>query len=71
MPWIDTRLKLFPILSWMFKQPNSPQTEFQMKRMGERQALVEKGQQGPGVNERDLLSRFMEAQASDPSLPPW
>ena len=71
MPWIDTRLRLGPILSWVFKQPNSPQMEFQFKRMGERQALAENHQEGPGVNERDLLSRFMEAQASDSTLPPW
>lgn len=69
VPWVDTQLKLGPLMSRLFKQPDSPQMIFQFARMAERQAAGEKGQDA-GLNGRDLLSRFMEAQANDPSLPP-
>ncbi|MCJ1393736.1 hypothetical protein MMC18_006612 [Xylographa bjoerkii] len=71
MPWIDTKLQYRPIMSRIFQQPNSPQMDFQFARMAERQAMAAKPQHRESLNERDLLSRFMEAQMGDPTLPPW
>ena len=71
MPWIDTHLQLSPILSRLFKQPDSPMMTFQFARIAERQAQLEKPQGSSSINNRDFLSLFMEAQANDPSLPPW
>ncbi|MCJ1384344.1 hypothetical protein MMC17_007460 [Xylographa soralifera] len=71
MPWIDTKLQYRPIMSRIFKQPNSPQVDFQFARMAERQAIAAKPQERETLNERDLLSWFMEAQMADPTLPPW
>ena len=45
--------------------------DFQFARMAERQAMAENPKEDENVNDRDLLSRFMEAQMSDPTLPPW
>ncbi|MCJ1244003.1 hypothetical protein MMC30_001200 [Trapelia coarctata] len=70
VPWVDTQLKLGPTMSRLFKQPDSPQMTFQFTRMAERQAAAEKPEE-VDLNKRDLLSRFMEAQANDLTLPPW
>ena len=57
-------------MSRIFEEPNPAPVNFQLARMAERQAVAAKPE-GESLNERDLLSRFMEAQISDPTLPPW
>ena len=58
-------------MSRLSKDAISPQTAFQMARMAERQALAENGGEDTGLNDQDLLSRLLEEQANNPSLPPW
>ncbi|KAI9645309.1 hypothetical protein NHQ30_006045 [Ciborinia camelliae] len=69
MPWIDTFLRINPLLSKLRPQPVSPIAKFSMARIQERKI---RGEQGTSeVNDRDLLSRFLEAQAQNPGTPPF
>ena len=69
MPWIDTFLRINPLLSKLRPQPISPIAKFSMARIQERKS---RGEQSVGeVNDRDLLSRFLIAQAQDPKTPPF
>jgi cytochrome P450 len=66
VPWIDTFLRINPLLSRFRPQPVSPVVKFSIARMQERKARSDST-----TNERDLLSRFLAAQANTPELPPW
>jgi hypothetical protein len=66
VPWIDTFLRINPLLSKLRPQPVSPIVKFSIARMQERKARSD-GE----ANDRDLLSRFLDAQANTPGLPPW
>lgn len=69
MPWIDTFLRINPLLSKLRLQPMSPIAKFSLARIQERKM---RGEQGVSeVNDRDLLSRFLAAQAQNPGTPPF
>ena len=71
IPWMDTRLHIRPMLSRIMRQPEDPIMSFQFARMGERAAMAGKPHDKSAVSKPDLLTKFMEIQASDPTLPPW
>ena len=69
MPWIDTFLRINPLLSKLRPKPMSPIVKFAMARMQERKnrGITEED----SVNNQDLLSRFLVAQAKNPLAPPF
>ncbi|KAJ8058504.1 hypothetical protein OCU04_012690 [Sclerotinia nivalis] len=69
MPWIDTFLRINPLLSKLRPKPVSPIAKFSMARIQERKMRGEQG--ASAVNDRDLLSRFIAAQAQNPGTPPF
>lgn len=71
MPWLEYFWTNNPVLRHFRGAGKSPGVVFAMARVQERKALeqgeLEKEWQ---VNNRDFLSRFMEIQAKDESVPP-
>ena len=75
MPWVDKFWNKNPYLNKLWPTTSSPIMSFAMNKAKERQA-VEKtwatyDPEAPEVNTRDMLSRFVEAQANDPNCPDW
>ena len=75
MPWIDKFWNKNPYLNKIWPTTSSPIMGFAIGKAKERQA-VEKtwdtyDEEAPEVNTRDMLSRFVEAQAKDPNCPDW
>ncbi|EZF52947.1 hypothetical protein H103_04034 [Trichophyton rubrum CBS 288.86] len=72
MPWLGDVWTNNPILRFFRKNIQSPGVIFAMRRVQERQK-IEKGELKKEwkINNRDMLSRFMEVEASDPSVPPF
>lgn len=70
MPWLGDVWTNNPILRFFRKNIQSPGVIFAMSRVQERQK-IEKGQLKKEwkINNRDMLSRFMEVEANDPSVP--
>jgi len=69
IPWIDTLLRINPLISKISKKPISPIAKFAIARMQERK--IRSQTEEDIVNNRDLLSRFLEAQAKNPETPPY
>ncbi|EFR04740.1 pisatin demethylase [Nannizzia gypsea CBS 118893] len=72
MPWLGDVWTNNPILRFFRKNIQSPGVIFAMRRVQERRE-IEKGelQKEWTINNRDMLSRFMEVEANDPSVPPF
>ncbi len=66
VPWVDTQLKLGPIMSRLFKQPDSPQMTFQFARMAERQAVNDTSYLA-SWKLRPMTSRFHHGEQPPPS----
>jgi hypothetical protein len=71
MPWIDKFWNKNPILTYFWPSTASPILSFAMTRARERQAVEKDWDASVEVNNRDFLSRFIEAQAKDPGVPNW
>jgi hypothetical protein len=69
MPWIDTFLHINPFLSKIRKKVVSPIAKFAIARIQERK--IRSQTEEDTVNDHDLLSRFLEAQAKNPETPPY
>jgi hypothetical protein len=70
MPWIDKYLYKNEIAAYFNPPTSSPVLKYAAERVRERQEAGESWD-GPEVNNRDFLSRFMEAQTKDPECPEW
>ncbi|EGE04287.1 benzoate 4-monooxygenase cytochrome P450 [Trichophyton equinum CBS 127.97] len=72
MPWLGDVWTNNPILRFFRKNIQSPGVIFAMRRVQERQK-IEKGELKKEwkINNRDMLSRFMEVEANDTSVPPF
>ena len=67
MPWADKLWNKNPIRQFLFPPPTSPIVKFAKARAQERQESgddIEK-------NNRDFLSRFIEAKSKDTQAPEW
>ncbi|KAL6719411.1 hypothetical protein ACLMJK_003651 [Lecanora helva] len=69
MPWLDNLLKKNPVLSRLQPERTNPMVSFARERMSERQNAEEEAKLP--LNNRDFLSRFIEAEAKEKDLPPW
>lgn len=71
MPWIDKSWNKNPILAYLRPSTASPILKFAMTRAKARQGMEKEWATEDEVNDRDMLSRFVEAQAKDPDVPSW
>ena len=71
MPWVDKFWNKNPLLTYFRPSTASPILTFAMSRAKERQAVEKEWDTDVEVNNRDFLSRFIEAQAKDPECPNW
>nr|Q0CRQ3.2 RecName: Full=Cytochrome P450 monooxygenase ATEG_03631; AltName: Full=Azasperpyranone A biosynthesis cluster A protein ATEG_03631 [Aspergillus terreus NIH2624] len=72
MPWLDKLWTNNPIQRWRRGGGASPGAAFAMARVEERRELQRTTNKNDWhFNTRDFLSRFMEAEAKDPSIPPY
>jgi hypothetical protein len=69
IPWVDRLWVKNPILSRLRPAKWSPMVRFAVKRQEERQEQIAAGK--GGYDDRDFLSRFLDAMQKDPSIPPW
>ena len=69
IPWVDKLLDKNRLLAWIWPPPTSPIVRFATERAEERK------QKSPSENEelnnRDFLSRFIEAKSKDEKTPSW
>lgn len=68
-PWLDMVLKKNHILSRLKPARTNPMVAFARARMNERQDVG--GEAKLLVNNRDFLSRFIEAKAKEGGVPEW
>jgi hypothetical protein len=71
MPWIDKFWNKNPLLAYFRPSTASPILKFAMTLAEERRAVEKEWNTDPDINNRDFLSRFIEAQVNDPNVPPW
>ena len=71
MPWIDRFWNKNPLLVRFWPSTASPIMAFARQRVMERQAAEKEWDEASETNPRDFLSRFVEAQAKDSSVPDW
>lgn len=69
MPWLDKFLKKNPLLSRLQPARTNPIVAFARARMSERQDA--EGEAKLPLNNRDFLSRFIEAEAKERDVPDW
>ena len=69
MPWLDMLLKKNPILSRLQPARTNPMVAFARARMSERQNAEVEAKLP--LNNRDFLSRFIEAEAKEGDVPKW
>ncbi|KAH8787823.1 cytochrome P450 [Diaporthe sp. PMI_573] len=69
IPWVDRLWVKNPFLSRLRPAKWSPMVRFAVKRQEERQEQIAAGK--GGYDDRDFLSRFLDAMRKDPSIPPW
>ena len=70
MPWLEPFWTNNPLQRHLRGQGISPGVRFAMKRIEERRELQKLTQKNDwDFNNRDFLSRFMEAEAKDNSIP--
>ena len=70
MPWLDSLWTNNPIRRYMRGRGISPGAAFAMTRVQERREQLAEGKSDWDRGTRDFLSRFLEIEANDPSLPP-
>ncbi|KAF7183368.1 hypothetical protein CNMCM7691_003567 [Aspergillus felis] len=72
MPWIDELWVKNPWISRMRKASWSAMGDFAVTRQNERMNLMNNPSgEAKNLNDRDFLSRFIEAMAKDKSVPQW
>jgi len=69
MPWLDILLKKNPIWSRLQPARTNPMVAFARQRMSERKDAAEEAKLP--LNNRDFLSRFIEAAAKEEHVPEW
>jgi len=69
MPWLDILLKKNPIWSRLQPARTNPMVAFARQRMSERKNAAEEAKLP--LNNRDFLSRFIEAAAKEEQVPEW
>lgn len=69
IPWVDRLWVKNHILSRIRPAKWSPMVRFAVKRQEERQGQISAGE--GGYNDRDFLSRFLDAMQKDSSIPSW
>lgn len=70
MPWIDDLLTNNPVRRYMRGRGVSPGAAFAMARVQERREEVQAGKADWDRETRDFMSRFLEVEAKDSTLPP-
>ena len=71
MPWLGPVWTNNPLQQYLRGSGKSPGIAFAQARIQERKDVErEKGKDDADVNDRDFLSRFMELEAEDPTIPP-
>lgn len=71
MPWLDFLFEKNPVLQYLKTYQVNPIVAFANARASERKSMKEENNQDPKLNNRDFLSRFLEAIEKDPTIPPW
>jgi hypothetical protein len=71
MPWLDYLWTKNPLLQRLRTTKMNPIVAFALAQAKERQEQVCEDKVQAELNSRDFLSRFMDAIAKDPSIPPW
>lgn len=72
MPWLEKFWTNNPIQRYLRWGGVSPGAAFAMARVQERRELQRTTQKNDWhINDRDFLSRFMEIESNDKSIPPW
>ncbi|KAK0726781.1 cytochrome P450 [Lasiosphaeria miniovina] len=72
MPWLDAVWTNNPVRRHLRGKGISPGAAFAMARVQERRALMQTTDKNDWDRDtRDFLSRFLEIEAKDPSLPPY
>jgi hypothetical protein len=72
MPWIDELWVKNPWISRLRKASWSAMGDFAVTRQNERMKLMNNpSEEAKNLNDRDFLSRFIEAMAKDKSVPQW
>lgn len=70
MPWIDALIKSNPVVAYFWPPTSSPMLKFGAAKIQERQAAEKSWEEASELNNRDFLSRFVEAQVKT-GAPPW
>ena len=72
IPWVDGLWAKNPIFQRLKTVRMSPIAAFGLARIAERSSAPDSSDDKvSSTNSRDFLSRFLEAQAKDKSIPPW
>lgn len=74
VPWVDKLWHKNSFVAMWKQQTGSPILKVVADRINERQQKVEddtKAKKNKEINDRDFLSRFLDIQSTNPSVPPW
>lgn len=71
IPWVDWLWAKNPLLEPFRSKKVNPVVAFALARAAERQSQNKEGSTGEELNNKDFLSRFLDAIEKDPSIPPW
>lgn len=71
IPWVDWLWAKNPLLEPFRSKKVNPVVAFALARVAERQSQNKEGSTGEELNNKDFLSRFLDAIEKDPSIPPW
>ena len=69
VPWVDKLWNKNKLLAWFWPPETSPIVRFAMERAGERNN--KSSLEDSALNNRDFLSRFIEAKSKDDKTPDW
>lgn len=69
VPWVDKLWNKNRLLAWLWPPPTSPIVRFATERASERKH--KSPMEDSELNNRDFLSRFIEAKAKDDKVPEW
>ncbi len=75
IPWFDKLWHKTPIIARWKRQSGSPILKVVADRTNERRQKIEyektSADKSEQINDRDFLSRFLEIQSTNESVPPW
>ena len=74
VPWLDKLWHKNSYLAMWKRQTGSPILKVVADRINERQQKIKydmKAEKDEQINNRDFLSRFLEIQSTNPSVPSW